>query len=75
MDCYMMWKPNFLQRSYNPVENSDHSCLKCAELESQLDETRKELSSSQLIIELLYKEMNDITTEKTLRPTTNNISE
>ena len=38
-------------------------------MESLLDETRKELSSSQLIIKLLYKEINDISTEKTLKPT------
>ena len=39
-------KPNSLQRSYNPGNNSDHSYRKCAELDSQLDETRKEFSSS-----------------------------
>jgi len=38
-------------------------------LESQFDETRKELSSSQLIIKLLYKEINDSTTEKMPGPT------
>jgi hypothetical protein len=38
-------------------------------LESLLDETCKELSSSQLIIKLLHKEINDITTEKTPKPT------
>jgi len=60
---------NSLQRIYNPIDNSDHGCLKCAELDSQLEETCKELSSSQLIIKLLYKEINDITTEKTPKPT------
>jgi hypothetical protein len=62
-DCYVTRKSSFLQRSYNPDENRDHSCLRCAELISQLDETRKELSSSQLIIKLLYKEIKNITTE------------
>jgi hypothetical protein len=38
-------------------------------LESLLDEICKELSSSQLIIKLLYKEINDITMEKTHKPT------
>jgi hypothetical protein len=38
-------------------------------LESLLDETRKELSSSQLIIKLLHKEIIDITTEKMPKPT------
>jgi hypothetical protein len=38
-------------------------------LESQLNETHKELSSSELIIKLLYKEINDITTEKMPKPT------
>jgi len=42
---------------------------KCAEFDSQLEKTCKELSSSQLIIKLLYKEINDITTEKTPKPT------
>jgi hypothetical protein len=75
-DCYVTRKPSFLQRSYNPDENSDHSCLTSAELISQLDETRKELSSPQLIIKLFYKEINDITTEKTPRSTAvNNIAE
>jgi hypothetical protein len=74
MDCCVLQKPNSLQRSYNPVHNSDHSRLKCAELESQLDETHKELSSSQLIIKLLYKEIIDITKVKTPKPT-NTISE
>jgi hypothetical protein len=67
-DCYVSQKSDSLQRIYNPVDNSDHRCLKCAELVSQLEETRKELSSSQLIINLLYKEINDITTEKTSKP-------
>jgi hypothetical protein len=38
-------------------------------LERLLDETRKELSSYQLIIKLLHKEIIDITTEKTSKPT------
>jgi len=38
-------------------------------LESQLDETRKELRLSQLIMKLLYKEINDITTETKPGPT------
>jgi len=67
-----MRKPNSPQRRYSTEDNSDHSCLKCAELESLLDETRKELSSSQLIIKLLHKEIIDITTEKTPK-TTNTI--
>jgi len=66
-DCCVSRKPNSLQRIYNPVDNSGYSCLKCAELDSQLEKTCKELSSSQLIIKLLYKEVNDITTEKTPR--------
>ena len=40
----------------------------------QLDEARKELSSSQLIIQLLYKEISDITAEKMLK-LTNTVSE
>jgi hypothetical protein len=73
-DCCGSRKPNSLQRIYNPVDNSGYSCLKCAELDSQLEETCKELSSSQLIIKLLYKEINDITMEKTPRPP-NTVSE
>jgi hypothetical protein len=38
-------------------------------LESLLDEKHKELSSSQLIIKLLHKEIIDITTEKMPKPT------
>lgn len=62
------------QRIYKPVDNSDYSCLKCAELESQWEQTRKELSSSQLVIKLFYKEINDITAEKTPK-LSNTISE
>jgi hypothetical protein len=43
-------------------------------LESLLHETCKELNSSQLIIKILHKEIIDITTEKTPKPT-NNIPE
>jgi hypothetical protein len=32
-------------------------CFKCTDLENQLQEVRSELSSSQLIIKLLYKEL------------------
>jgi hypothetical protein len=66
-DCCVSHKPNSLKRIYNPVDNSGYSCLKCAELDSQLEKTHKELSSSQSIIKLLHKEVNDITTEKTHR--------
>jgi hypothetical protein len=55
VDCSVTRKPNSLQWSYNPEDNSDRSYLKCAELESVLNETRKELGSSQLIIKLLHK--------------------
>jgi hypothetical protein len=50
------------------VDNSEYSCLNCVELVSQLEEICKELSSSQLIIKLLHKEINDITTKKTYKP-------
>ena len=50
----------------------EFSCLNCAELERQLEETRKELSSSQLIIELLYKVISESTTERLSRPTSTN---
>ena len=49
-------------------------CSKCIKLVGQLDEACKELSSSQLIIQLLYKEISDITAEKMLK-LTNTISE
>ena len=73
-DCCVSRKPNSLQRIYNPVNNSGYSCPKCTELYSQLEETRKELSSFQLIIKLLCKEINDITAEKKPTPS-NTISE
>ena len=73
-DWYVSRKQSFLQRSHNPDENSDHNCLKCTKLISQLEETRKELSSSQLIIKLLYKEIKEITKERTPRPTTTSIN-
>ena len=47
----------------------EFSCLNCAELERQLEETRKELSSSQLIIKLLYEEISESTTARLSRPT------
>jgi hypothetical protein len=52
--------------------NNNHSCLKCDELAIQLEETRKELSSSQLIIRLLYNEINDITSAKSFKPINTN---
>ena len=67
--CCDTRKLNSLQRRYNTEDTSGHSCLKCAELESLLDETHKELSPSQLIIKLLHKEIIDITMEKTPKPT------
>jgi hypothetical protein len=73
-DYCEMRKPDSLHKSYNPDCNSEYKCSKCVELVSQLDEARKELSSSQLIIQLLYKEISDITAEKTLK-LTNTISE
>jgi hypothetical protein len=51
------------QQIYNTVEN-EYRCLNCAELVSQLEETSKGLILFQLLIKLLYKEINDITTEK-----------
>jgi hypothetical protein len=36
-------------------------CFKCTDLENQLQEVRSELSSSQLIIKLLYKELKEAT--------------
>jgi hypothetical protein len=73
VDCCVSRKPSSLQRIYKPVD-SDYSCLKCAELESHLEETCKKLSPSQLIIKLLYKEINDIATEKMPKPS-NTISD
>jgi hypothetical protein len=61
-DCNVTWKLDSRQQIYNTVEN-EYRCLNGAELVSQLEETRKEL-----IIMLLYKEINDITTEKTFKP-------
>jgi len=69
-DCCVTQKSTSPQRSYNPEDNSDHSCLNCAELESLLDKTRKESSLSQLIVKLLHKEINDNTAEMTPKPTT-----
>jgi hypothetical protein len=45
-----------------------HRCLECVELVSLLEEARNELCSSQLIIRLLYKEVENITMEKTYKP-------
>lgn len=44
-------------------EQCADKCSNCAELESQLQMTLSELSSSQLIIELLYKELNETVTK------------
>jgi hypothetical protein len=71
-DVNVTRKLNSLQRNCNSVENSDHNCLKCDELVIQLEETRKELSSSQLVIKLLYKEINDITSVKSFTPASTN---
>lgn len=42
----------------------EHKCLKCAELEWQPKETLTELSSLQLIIKLLYKEISSVSSSK-----------
>lgn len=73
-DYCEMRKPDSLHKSYNSDCNSEYKCSKCVELVSQLDEACKELSSSQLIIQLLYKEISNITAEKTLK-LTNTVSE
>ena len=56
---------NFPYIIQNPTVNSVHCCLKCSDLERQLEESHMELSFSQLIVRLLYKELKDITTQKT----------
>ena len=66
----MSRKTRSVQQNCNKIENSVHSCVKCDELVIQLEETHKELSSSQLIKKLLYKEINDITTEMMYNRTT-----
>ena len=52
------------QKTHKSTVNGDHCCLTCTELERQLEESLVELSSSQLIIKLLYKELKDITSVK-----------
>jgi hypothetical protein len=69
-DCYVSHKTNALQKISNLTADRGSTFLQCAELESQLEETCKELRSSQLIIKLLYKEINESATEKPSRPTT-----
>ena len=51
-----------------------HKCLKCAELERQLKETLRELSSLQLTIKLLYKEISSVSSSKQPSVTTNTTS-
>jgi hypothetical protein len=49
--CKLRWE----QLGRNQDVLSVHTCLNCADLESKLNETLMKLSSSQLIIKLLYK--------------------
>jgi hypothetical protein len=49
----------------------NYKCLKCAESERQLKEMHLELSSLQLIIKLLYKEINSITSTYNMAGNTN----
>jgi hypothetical protein len=44
-------------------------CFKCTDLENQLQEVCSELSSSQLIIKLLYKELKEATQKDEVRST------
>ena len=60
---------NAPQKLKNQTKDRGYTCLNCAELERQLEETRKELSSSQLITELLYKVISESNTERPSRPT------
>jgi hypothetical protein len=55
-DCVVSLCPRFDQLDYKQCA---YKCSNCAELESQLQMTLSELSSSQLIIKLLYKELNE----------------
>ena len=45
----------------NKCKGSDITCIKCEELENKLQETLLELSSPELIIKLLQKEIDTIT--------------
>jgi hypothetical protein len=51
----------------NPCSEQDvqcaHKCSSCVDFESRLKETLLELSSSQLIVKILYKELNEVTTK------------
>lgn len=69
-DCCVSHKTNALKKINNLTDDRGSTYLQCAELESQLGETCKELRSSQLIIKLLYKEINESATQKPPRPTT-----
>jgi hypothetical protein len=49
------------QFRHNQARHRVYKCFDCGKLESQLKEVLLELSSSQFIIKLLYKELNEAT--------------
>ena len=53
------------QFCHNQAYHRVHKCFNCVKLESQLKEAFLELSSSQFIIKLLYKELNEATAKHT----------
>jgi hypothetical protein len=53
------------QFRHNQAHHRVHKCLNCVKLESQLKEAFLELSSSQFIVKLLYKELNEATAKHT----------
>jgi hypothetical protein len=55
------------EKIYKQEIYSSNKCFKCIDLENPLQETSAELSSSQLIIKLLYKELEEATQKYEVR--------
>jgi hypothetical protein len=53
------------QVSYKQYLHYVQKCFSCVDLESQLKEVHLEISSSQFIIKLLYKELNGVIAKRT----------
>jgi 3-methyladenine DNA glycosylase AlkD len=64
--------PQFLQ---NLSENKCYDCINCSLLERELKKVHDEITSSQLIVQLLHKEIKNTEMEKTKRITNSAILE
>jgi hypothetical protein len=66
-DSYVARTLTPLQDLQNSTENKCYECIKCVNLEHQLEEAHNELISYQLLVKLLHKKIKGINSEKMQR--------